>query len=132
MQSIRRYVNGIVHVLDAPRERHSTCADFDFYPLCERGIAFMPGHADELPFDNPAVVACTQFKHGQSDFRLQAKITELKEDLGFVRNNVAIVEAEHTSSREVRGGPVCLNSVEPFLKWISRSVMPPPGLVTTG
>ena len=30
------------------------------------------------------------------------------------------------------GGSVCLNSFEPFLKWISRLVMPPPGLVTTG
>lgn len=31
-----------------------------------------------------------------------------------------------------RGGSDCLNSFEPFLKWISRSVMPRPGLVATG
>jgi len=31
-----------------------------------------------------------------------------------------------------RGGSVRLNSFEPLLKWVSRSVMPPPGLVTTG
>ena len=28
-----------------------------------------------------------------------------------------------------RGGSVCLNSLEPFLKWFFRSVMPLPGLV---
>ncbi len=30
---------------------------------------------------------------------------------------------------QVRGGLVCLNSFEPFRKWISRSVMPRPGFV---
>ena len=34
--------------------------------------------------------------------------------------------------RDDRGGSVCLNSFEPFCKWISRSVMPRPGLVATG
>ena len=31
-----------------------------------------------------------------------------------------------------RGGSVLLNSFEPFREWVSRSVMPPLGLVTTG
>jgi hypothetical protein len=34
--------------------------------------------------------------------------------------------------RDLRGGSVCLNSFEPFCKWISRSVMPRPGLVAMG
>ena len=32
----------------------------------------------------------------------------------------------------IRDGSVCLNSFEPLRKWIFRSVMPPPGLVSTG
>ena len=32
----------------------------------------------------------------------------------------------------MRGGSVRLHSFEPFLKWISRSVTPRPGLVATG
>lgn len=32
----------------------------------------------------------------------------------------------------IRGGSVRLHSFEPFLKWISRSVTPRPGLVATG
>ena len=32
----------------------------------------------------------------------------------------------------LRGGSVRLHSFEPFLKWISRSVTPRPGLVATG
>ena len=32
--------------------------------------------------------------------------------------------------QEERGRSFVLNSFEPFLKWISRSVMPPPGLVS--
>ncbi|PRY69328.1 hypothetical protein CLV76_1564, partial [Marivita geojedonensis] len=31
----------------------------------------------------------------------------------------------------LRGGSVCLNSFELFLRWISRSVMPPPGSMAT-
>jgi len=34
--------------------------------------------------------------------------------------------------RDTRGGSVRLNSLELVCKWISRSLMPPPGLVTTG
>ena len=33
-------------------------------------------------------------------------------------------------AQEYRGGSVCLNSIECFLKWISALVMPPPGLAS--
>ena len=50
--------------------------------------------------------------------------------------SVGILNAMPQSVRDVldrngRGGSVCLNSFEPFRKWISRSVMPRPGLVWT-
>ena len=55
-------------------------------------------------------------------------------------DNYAEWRAQFSTSAEVvlatdtldSGGSGCLNSFEPFRKWISRSVMPPPGLVTTG
>ena len=53
-----------------------------------------------------------------------------------VAENLAFGLQPHVRSRrakiEDRGGSVRLHSFEPFLKWISRSVTPRPGLVATG
>ena len=54
---------------------------------------------------------------------LKDKPSELK------RYEEKLKQASHSKAK---GGSVCLNSFEPFRKWIFRSVMPPPGLVTTG
>ena len=48
------------------------------------------------------------------------------------RHRCAKVAVSKLATRRKRGGSVRLHSFEPFLKWISRSVTPRPGLVATG